>query len=743
MALVYCSIVLTVLNTFFREIGIVVKSNSKQSFTANITPLRLFLQPSPLSQCDALITPGSDTASSFGDNSDNTQSAMALTKTGTLPSVAAVWSDGSVSLHAITADIVSSATSGTGQQHRAKKTTQKSLVPALEMRQLWRVYPFELGSQTETIGVNFDELGITFESGAIYGGIASSNDNQEKKRYGDNGAILLGGRYTLVSKERVFPLKFSFHALDAMTGTSLWELKGNHESGASQNSNKGNSDMPFTPIIHLTSSARRRSHLPTEDTMDPDLDNENAFIEGDSSASEECMAHYRGSVLDRESGALPHQFWENGELGSIDVGRFDRKKKMGIKNWKTLRRKGQNYLLKKHRAEAGVEGSRRDATAVSGLGGMGQTGRTRARASKGNNSRDRRRELDGGAQDSSWQSDLLHRAVPHRLIQKQKYNAQHPHKGKPNVVLFHGRDGLAVLSLKNGRRLCHISLTDRSLYADMDGDGVIDIVQVVTSSNSHRQSNSGVQSLIHRIAKSSKYQSQDAPVICHALVTSGFPPREEVFTAPLCLGGPINSRALQHLSAAPPLLLEGSLGYGSDVVFAMNNGVVVRYDFNGNEIWRKKGGLNDGIPSWESDSPAAFLGRIQFGLVRKAHSSVSASSHGNQHRPGSPVRPILLSGDDGAALISPATGRILCSVAYPQSVVSQPILVDFDGDGTDDLLVVSDDAIWGYRVIVETGESGGFTIIVVTLLIGVALAALVHRQSHGVGQSSRRSTDAC
>ena len=166
----------------------------------------------------------------------------------------------------------------------------------------------------------------------------------------------------------------------------------------------------------------------------------------------------------------------------------------------------------------------------------------------------------------------------------------------------------------------------------------------------------------------------------------------------------------------------------------MNNGVVVRYDSNGREVWRK-GGLKDGTPSWKASSNA-FLGRIEFGAV-KSHSSVSASSHRNQHRPGSPVRPILLSGEDGAALISSASGNVLSSVVYPQSVVAQPMLSDLNGDGTDDLLVVSADGIWGYRVVVQTGRSGFFSIMVVTIVVGVALAALVHKTSN----SSQRSMD--
>jgi len=702
--------------------------------------------------CDAHIEPGSDTASNSNDNASNDESTttMALTKSGTLPGIATVWSDGSVSLHVITADITSSA----GDGHRPKRARQKSIKPELELRQMWRVYPLEPSSENKNDGegssaVDFEELGITFESGAIYGGVSSGNDNNNKetKRFGDNGAILLGGRYTPVSKDdELHPLKVSFHALDAMTGTSLWELKGNHNGDASKKSSEGNSNKPPIPIIHTTSSARRRSHLPTTDILDPDLDNENAVVEGDDvMTSEECMAHFRTSVLDGESGALPHEFWDDGEYGSIGVGRFDRGKRSGVKKWKALGKKGRNFMLNKSKGGPAGERLGDGTAAMAGMGGIGQ-GRTQVAGSKGGGggSSGGRAGSGGGGQSSSWQSDILHRAVPRRLIQQQKYNARHPHMGKPNVVLFHGRDGLAVLSLKNGRPVCHISLMDHSLYADMDGDGVIDIVQVVTSPENFSSSSTGIQNLIHRIAKSaSEYRSQpDAPIICHALVTSGLPPREEVFTAPLCLGGPINPTRHQHLSAAPPLLVEGSLGYGNDVVFAMNSGVVVRYDFNGREVWRKKGWLKDGTPSWDSGHSAAFMGRVQFGSVREAHSSVSASSHRNQHRPGSPVRPILLSGEDGAALISPASGKVLFSVVYPQSVASQPLLADLNGDGTDDLLVVSNDAIWGYRVVVETGRSGGFTIVVVTLLIGVALAALVHKASHIPGKTPRRSTDA-
>jgi hypothetical protein len=685
--------------------------------------------------CDAHM-PDSIDSNDIDNNSDESSTTMALTPRGTLPGIVTVWSDGSVSLHVVTADVPTTSWEGDStsqQQHRPKRAKQKPK-PQLELRQMWRVYPLKGGSGSETTeditdssgmgkrgdSVVFDELGVTFESGVIFG---DENGDAMKAKVGNHGAVLIGGKYIITKEDgRQQPLRVSFHALDALTGASLWELKGQN-NGKKKNDTKQDFQIP---IIHTTSSARRRSHLPTKDTLDPDFDSENSFIEGDDvMTSEECLTHFRSSVLNVESGALPHEFWDDGEYGSMSVGRFDRTKKSGGKRGRQSPKHG-HQLIK---------------NSLVGGGHNKDSARTKEKTN--------RASISGGItlnkNAKGWQSEFINRAVPRRLINQQRFNAKHPRMGKPNVVLFHSREGLAVLSLKNGRPVCHLSLTDHALYADLDQDGKLDTVQVVTSPEEF--SASSVQSLIQKITGEKKDHSSqpDAPVICHALVTSGVPPQEELFTAPLCLGGPsmsINPHKPQSgISAAAPLLVEGSIGYGNDVVFAMNNGVIVRYDSNGREVWRKKGGLKDGTPHW-MQSDIAFLGRIQFGSVKESHSSVSASSHRNQHRPGSPLRPILLSGEEGAALISPSSGRVLSSVAFPQNpVTSQPLLVDLNGDGTDDVLVVSGDGLWGYRVVVETGRSGFFRIVVVTLLVAIAIAALVHKTGQEPGRH-KRSMDA-
>jgi hypothetical protein len=250
-----------------------------------------------------------------------------------------------------------------------------------------------------------------------------------------------------------------------MTGTSLWELKRNQDlvKGATKKS-----DAPLIPIIHTTSSARRRSHLPTTDTLDLELDNEISFVKGDNvMTSEKCMSHFRASVLNGESGVLPHKFWDDDELRSISVGRFDRSKGSAGRKRKGLGKMGLHSLNKNNGGER-----RGDGIVIAGAGigqGVGAAG------GKGGGS--------GGSAGCglSWQSDLIQCAVPRCLINKLKYNATHAHTGRPNVVLFHGREGLAVPPLRNGTPVCYILLMDHSLYADMDQDGLIDTIQVVTS----------------------------------------------------------------------------------------------------------------------------------------------------------------------------------------------------------------------------------------------------------------------
>ena len=68
----------------------------------------------------------------------------------------------------------------------------------------------------------------------------------------------------------------------------------------------------------------------------------------------------------------------------------------------------------------------------------------------------------------------------------------------------------------------------------------------------------------------------------------------------------------------------------------------------------------------------------------------------------------------------------------------RPILADLTGDGTTDIIIATNDALWGYQVIVQSGASVLFRILTGLLLMGMALALLRNRFGQ---RSDKRSTD--
>jgi hypothetical protein len=49
---------------------------------------------------------------------------------------------------------------------------------------------------------------------------------------------------------------------------------------------------------------------------------------------------------------------------------------------------------------------------------------------------------------------------------------------EPNVLVAHLKEGLEVVHLFTGRTLCKLHLPENGLHADINGDGLVDHVQV-------------------------------------------------------------------------------------------------------------------------------------------------------------------------------------------------------------------------------------------------------------------------
>jgi hypothetical protein len=348
-----------------------------------------------------------------------------------------------------------------------------------------------------------------------------------------------------------------------------------------------------------------------------------------------------------------------------------------------------------------------------------------------------------------WWDSHRRQQPPSSLSRRQQQ--LHPKRGRPNVVITSTGTGLSVRSLKNGHELCRLSLWDRTLYADLNHDGMLDSVHIVTmhhrlyDDDSVDPKRSWISQLAARVNE--EHQQQRKPgkpgkeqeverssvSLCHLQALSGLPSTEELFSVNVCAadkkrrGSGIDQQLkipqedYDFLQAAPPLLVEGRgrNRRGHDVVTAVS-GVVTRID---GETGKKQWQVTDSLPVWDQDD-TVLLTRVE--LVDAPTLMIPPRA-----------RPILLVGEDGMLLLSPA-GRKLASIKFPQPSLARPVLMDVNGDGVMDVVVTTTDAIWAYPIHLRATSTSLFRMAVGFVLLGILLSLLRNRFQQNPG---KRATD--
>jgi len=363
--------------------------------------------------------------------------------------------------------------------------------------------------------------------------------------------------------------------------------------------------------------------------------------------------------------------------------------------------------------------------------------------------------------------------LSHRTTQTQKTQS-HMHSTtttKIKVVVNYHAGGLHVHSLQNGQPLCHLSLNEETLYVDVQRDGVMDSIQIVTNGKNlvldpltGTYADPWVAKLAAKLddatasasaADTSKKNKDDNSSeskfyhlmhrFCHALALSGNPPREELFSTPLCSASSSrgkNNNDQNHpwgqVYAAPPLVVESLYSQHrhreKDVIIAMSNGIVSRIrGGTGRRQWKLDGHRNaaENFPTWGDWEATRTVSLTQLQVNSDSDDVANYA------------RPILLVGESSLAILSATYANVLASTNIPQRSIRRPIVADINGDGVSDVLIATADAIWGYEITIRTGASIFFRILVGLLLMGILLAILRNRYG---GTSARdrykRSTDA-
>ncbi|KAJ3678463.1 hypothetical protein LUZ60_002266 [Juncus effusus] len=301
----------------------------------------------------------------------------------------------------------------------------------------------------------------------------------------------------------------------------------------------------------------------------------------------------------------------------------------------------------------------------------------------------------------------------------------------PNVVVAHQKEGIEAVHLASGRTVCKLHLTEGGLHADINGDGVLDHVQVMGKHGS-------------------EIVSGTAEVLrpCWAVATSGVPVREQLFNVSIChyyghlnlfSNGDFSTRSLYSrngydtstLEVAAPILVRREDGHRhrkgthGDVVFLTNRGEVTSYSpgTHGHDaIWRFQ--LSTGATWSNLASPMGLTETLIVPTLKPFFL---------RKTPNSP-QVIIASGDQQAVVISP-NGAVLAEIELPAQPSHELVLEDFNDDGLTDVILVSGSGVYGF---VQTRQPGAlFFSTLVGCLIVVMAVLFVSQQINNSGKKPR------
>jgi hypothetical protein len=290
----------------------------------------------------------------------------------------------------------------------------------------------------------------------------------------------------------------------------------------------------------------------------------------------------------------------------------------------------------------------------------------------------------------------------------------------PNVFVAHLAEGIQAIHLYTGRSICKLHLASPGLHADINGDGVIEHVQVYGKDPEYNYD--------------AQHSQHHAVPGCSTVVTAGIP-AHQVFNASVCKYMKSKSSLLRrgaHLSeleithpALVPLEAhrivvadphhENHKKHKYDLVFLNSYGEVTCVTNHGHRKWsvQANSGWTDVDSLSEVDKVAPTLRTMELRI--NAHNYV-----------------ILTAGAYSANILS-AHGHKLESIDFPAKPNIDLQVMDFNNDGLNDLLLCTANGYYGYAQVRH------FSTVPFTGLLACLLVAMisVYVSLHGTGKKGK------
>eukprot|EP00271_Cylindrocystis_brebissonii_P005161 TRINITY_DN17107_c0_g1_i1.p1 TRINITY_DN17107_c0_g1~~TRINITY_DN17107_c0_g1_i1.p1 ORF type:complete len:716 (+),score=145.26 TRINITY_DN17107_c0_g1_i1:201-2348(+) len=316
------------------------------------------------------------------------------------------------------------------------------------------------------------------------------------------------------------------------------------------------------------------------------------------------------------------------------------------------------------------------------------------------------------------------------------------HWWAPNAVVAHLKEGIEAVHLYSGRTICKLLLKAGGLHADINGDGVLDHVQASGARGGEQMVATGM----------------DVPMqACWAVATSGVPVREQLFNGSIC-----RASSLSHLQqpefGSRAFGRMADLGEGSSPLEVATPVLLPRRDRHRH----RKGSHGDTIfltshgdvSSYEAESLHAHHGRLRWQVSTEAQwenppmpagvpiERVIPTLAAIPLRRDGPIEVILAAGENTAVVLSP-NGNKEASFTIPVAPVSPLIVVDFNNDGLNDIIAITQVGLYGFVQVRQPG------IILFSSLLGLLVVGMsvlfvtqgVGRGANGARLHRKRSTD--